>query len=127
MFPKMLNLIVFLCLLTVFFSVSNMFSTEAWEADKRCDKERDIRWDPFSCGGYGKTECATKSVEFKADPGPCIGVYPGWECDQNGPTTEYWVGTVQCYWKKAVHPKKSVCNGDETTLQAKDVPACRER
>jgi len=107
-----------------------MSYTEAWEsaeADKKCEKKIDARWDPHACGGYGESECAGNSVEFKADPGPCVGDYPGWECDQNGPTEEYYVGTVQCYWKKAKHPRPSVCDGDETTLTAKNVATCRDR
>ena len=131
MFTKMFTRTIIFCLLAVFFSASNMLYTEAWEsaeADKRCEKERDVGWDPHACGRFGETECAGSDVEFKADPGPCIGNYPGWECDQNGPTKEYSVGKITCNWITPKLPKKPFCKGYDVDLpDVKDVPACRDR
>lgn len=130
MFSKMFSRIIIFCLFAVFFFANSMLYTAAWEsaeADKKCEKKIHQRWDPYACGGYNLSECASKSVEFKADPGPCIGDYPGWECDQNGPTEACYVGTVECYVKTAVHPRPSVCSGDETVLTAENVATCRDR
>lgn len=127
MFSKMLKPIAIFCLLVVFFCASIMLSTEAWESGKRCDSVRNARWVPHACAGYSsESACDGETVEFKADPGDCVGDYTGWECDRNGPTKEYSVGETDCRWKTAKPPKKSVC-ADSGLPNTKDVPACRER
>ena len=128
MLSKMFKPLTVFCLLAVF-CVSSMLSTEAWQSGKKCDKTFNARWDPYSCAAYtsdGETICNDKSVEFKADPGDCVGDYTGWECDRNGPTEVHDVGTVDCYWKVAKPPKKSVCAGGDIPDEA-DVAACRHR